>query len=129
MGKVKESIMIDAYHSLVDLVLTQHRELIKHKWNKVSDCLPEIPKGKYGIKVLITTWDEVGGYQDVVACNYAVVTNRDGKHINPLFEDRPVGSADFMQLYVGKGKTGWMPIMDEITHWQYYPEAPKLEKK
>lgn len=96
-------------------------------WVDINERLPEIPEGKYGVPVVIATWD--GEYQEVTTCNYGKVTNRDDEYIDPTFEHLPIDSLEFMQMYISmKGPYGWMPIMDEITHWRYYPKAPKLER-
>jgi len=95
-------------------------------WIKISERLPVIPEGKYGVNVIIATWD--GEYQEVYDCSFMKVTTRDGKYVDQMFEYLPIDGEDFGQMYLsGTGDTGWVPIFEEITHWQYFPEAPGLE--
>jgi hypothetical protein len=106
-----------------------HAELEDEGWISVKDRLPVIPKGKYGIPVLVAEFDHV--YEEInpthgyaVRCkSYGKLRKRDGELL-PHFAGTTL-EEDFMDLHIG-GEHGasFGPCADEITHWQYLPAPP-----
>jgi len=98
------------------------------KWISVKDSLPLIPKGKYGVSVLVAVFDHVyeeinpGHGYDVTTAMYGCINDNTGKPM-PMFDGWDT-DRDFMQLYIGKNSQ-WGPFHDEITHWMYLPDPPK----
>jgi len=79
------------------------------KWINVKDKLPEIPKGKYSITLL-------------------VVLENEYKKINPNHKLIPEA------LQFSKGKfidleNNSIDIDKLVTHWKYFPKPPKPPKK
>lgn len=97
------------------------------EWINVDDALPEIPKGKYGISVLVAEFDEV----------YKEISGGDGYDVHQVtygytqghkwFKDLGIElEKDFMTMYIG-GEEGpsYGPTGDVVTHWMYLPLPPK----
>jgi hypothetical protein len=108
-------------------------ETVEIKWVHVDDGLPEIPKGKYAVSVLVTMFDNMDGPDGtwyVGNCIYAFTTDRKGKK-NQWFKGSNK-EADFQQLYYSPAiDTDWGPTGDPVIYWAYMPEIPKnpiLEK-
>lgn len=99
-------------------------------WVSVKDRLPEIPKGRYGVSVLIAEFDHVleecspGSGYSISECHYGVTRNRNGK-LSPMFEGTGI-EVDFQELYIGgAGGSEWGPTGDRVTHWMYLPAPPE----
>lgn len=99
-------------------------------WISIEDALPKIPKGKYGIHVLVAAFDST--YEEINSgCGYSVYeygylltidrygNKRKGYEVSALV-------ADFMEI-ASDGSA--YPSGDPITHWQYKPEPPHYETK
>ena len=85
-------------------------------WIDVNDKLPEIPKGKYGVSVIVAKFDPV----------YAELNNGNGYSItSATYHFTKSGEIDFEELYIG-GEEGsyYGPMGDRITHWMYFPKHP-----
>jgi len=78
-------------------------------WIKVTDALPEIPEGKYGITVLVTIFDSI--YEEV-APGY-------GSHVSTASFGR---DGIFKTLYYANDDVEWGPSGDPVIAWQYMPE-------
>ena len=86
------------------------------QWISVKERLPVIPPGKYGITVLVTTFDHIyeeinpGKGQSVETASYQILKG---------------GVKDFQTLYVGGVEGSYFgPTGDPVTHWMYLPEPP-----
>ncbi len=103
------------------------------QWNSVIDGLPDIPKDKYGISVLVVQFDPTyeelspGNGQTVTSVIYSYLTNRKNEPINANFDAIEIGNAGFITLAHGPRGAEWFPCVDEITHWMYLPEPPERE--
>ena len=108
-------------------------------WIDVRKKLPEIPKGRYGLRVLVCEYDSAydewnpfekpyqyppvssGGGCTVREVHYGSIYDREGKQkstFNPKF-----GEFQFMELWQGYDPDcDWVPLMDQVTHWCYLPE-------
>jgi len=85
------------------------------KWVKVTDALPEIPEGKYGITVLVTMFDII--YEEINPGYGSYVTTssfRDGI---------------FKTLYYGDDDIYWGPCGDPVVAWQYMLEPYYTEEQ
>lgn len=104
-------------------------------WISVKDKLPEIPKGKYGIQVLIAEFDDIfeeinPGYgYSVTAATYGSTKDRNGKPVSEWYTHEAAPEFDFMQLYYGEKSYEWGPTSDVVTHWMYLPAPPSKIKK
>ena len=80
------------------------------EWVSINDRLPEIPKGKHSITVLVVLFD--GVYHELTGKGYSVTTLTffDGK---------------FNDLACGHNDWEWIPSCDPVTHWMYMPELPE----
>lgn len=100
-------------------------------WKRVIDELPVIPKGKFGIQVLVAEFDACfdeiapGKGYDVHVVSYAFTYDRHGKKL-PMYEGTDI-EADFMTLYIGDNNTEHGPTGDQVTHWMYIPEPPAYD--
>ena len=95
-------------------------------WNLISERLPEIPKDKHGITILVCNVDE-----DIVttphSCIYASTRDHNGKYY-PKFKNLNK-EYDFMELYIGgRGGSHWGPLAHEVSHWMYMPDPPTKEE-
>lgn len=95
------------------------------EWIDVRDRLPEIPKDKHAVSVLIAEFDPIyeelnHGHGHIVhECSF-------GKYPkNDLWEAATENT--FMTLYHGVS-TYWGPVLDEVTHWMYLPDPPKAKR-
>ena len=90
-------------------------------WISVKDRLPVIPKGRYGVPVLVATFDPNQGYE-VRDCSFGNVKGK------KMFGDQT--GNDFMEMYIGGSEgTTWGPTGDPVTHWMYLPKPPKINKE
>lgn len=100
---------------------------LRNQWVSVEEGLPEIPEGKYGLSVLVVTFDSVyeeispGHGQSVSMAHFGTTIDRHGNRL-PMFEGT-TKDHDFMEMYFYEELT-WGPTGDPVTHWQYKPEAP-----
>ena len=96
-------------------------------WTSVEDGLPIIPKDRYGIYVLIATYDK----------QYAECCNDPMKAWD--VEEAQYGYIDDLEMFKGsKKKADFMcrwdngqdrilgPVGDPVYFWQYMPEAPNM---
>ena len=87
-------------------------------WISVNDSLPIIPKGKFGIQVIVATFDKIyaelcpGKGYEVYQCSYGDID--DGRGVD--FYTHAIGGKD---IYVP------CPTGNSVTHWMYLPEPPK----
>lgn len=87
------------------------------EWIDVNERLPEIPEGQFGVSVIVAVYDSM----------YAEFSGADGYSVyGAVYHTAERGEPDFEALYIG-GKEGaeYGPIIDDVTHWMYYPEPPK----
>ena len=124
---IKESYKVLKYWWLRCL---HDREYVKDpykEWISVEEALPIIPKGSYGIPVLAVTFDHeyvedqddaLCGY-DVQELQYGIMSERSRRVL-----DHDDLKHDFLELYVGNGKSEWGPPVCSVTHWRYLPEPP-----
>ena len=104
------------------------------EWIPTSERMPEIPKGKYGITVLVVEFDHVyeeiepGSGQEVVSKMYARYHDRDDVPINDSFAKAKIGECGFIETLYGPKGIEWGHCVNNITHWMYMPEPPELEK-
>jgi len=86
------------------------------KWIRLIDEAPEIPKEKYGVPVLVASFDPC--YDEInPGRGYSV------KEANfMLGPDWPV--ALFYELMTDGI---WIVCCDEVTHWMYFPSAPEYD--
>ena len=110
------------------------------RWIPVTECLPEIPKGKYGIKVLVCQYDCIydedsndctnsnGRGLSVSTASYSIIDyEKMPMFKGSIFED---GKPEFMDIYFkGDGGYEWGLPCDQITHWMYFPSPPEYETK
>lgn len=96
------------------------------EWVHIDDGLPVIPKGKYGLSVLVVRYDSMDGDNgawDVGHASYATTTDRNGNKTK-WFEgiDKEF---DFQELYYGPGSSiEWGPTGDPVIYWAYIPKVP-----
>jgi len=99
------------------------------EWISVKDRLPVIPKGKYGVTVLVAEFDPVfeeinpGNGYSVTTALYGSTSDRDGKK-KRMFKGYEL-DFDFQDLYIGKEWGEYGTTGDEVTHWMYLPEPPE----
>lgn len=77
-------------------------------WISVEDGLPKIPVGKYGVSVLVTTFDPV----------YEEINPGNGCSVESMVYDL---SGEFLCLVIGK-KCDFILSPDEVIAWQYKPK-------
>lgn len=114
-----------------------------NEWKRVDQELPVIPKGKYGVSVLVCTYD--AGYDEwnakittgethvssgygcsVSEVSYSQISNRKG--IVPSTFDKKFGDCQFMVVCVGYADdSDWIPLSDKVTHWMYLPKPPPYD--
>lgn len=86
-------------------------------WVPVGEMKPEIPKGKYGVSVLVTLHDPV--YEEISPGNGSYTTN-------VLWDGET-----FKQLAYGNNDWMWVACVDIPTHWMYLPQPappPKVQQ-
>jgi hypothetical protein len=106
------------------------------RWIPVSKRLPEIPEGKYGVSVLVAEFDHVyeeirpGKGYTVRAGHYSKTKDRNGNPISEYYDSPEAPECDFIQMTISmKGGVSWMPVLEEITHWMYFPEPPMYPRR
>ena len=98
------------------------------EWVEVEEQLPIIPEDKYGVSVLVATFDPnyaewhddlFTGY-DISEVTYGVIIEED-KYRFPKNKEY-----DFQVLYHGTQvvRDSWGPTGDPVTHWRYLPQKP-----
>jgi hypothetical protein len=98
------------------------------KWIDVKNKLPEIPKGKHSVSVIVATFDSYyeelnpGKGYDIQEAMFGPCPK------SSLFPD--IKENIFMELYLGE-KDFWGPTGDPVTHWMYMPKHPtyKIKRK
>jgi hypothetical protein len=85
--------------------------LNEYEWISVKDALPEIPDGKFGIKVLVAWFDKWYDEDNPDRCWEVSTCSWDGNH--------------FLDLYVGQFGCELAPTFNEILFWKYMPSHPK----
>ena len=117
-------------------------------WTCVLDALPEIPKDKFAVSVMVILYDpqeaECFNYShplsgvSVFYGSYGYVRHirhpmnlglkmgfhKEGDPISEWFKDWPK-EIDFISSMEGPKGHEWAPFFDPITHWMYWPSAPK----
>lgn len=90
-------------------------------WIPVDLALPEIPKGRHAVHVLVNAHDPC--YEECCPGHGSAVESA-------MFMKSPDMSEPWfhcMLLSMNRHETskfaGWAPHHDEITHWAYWPEA------
>jgi len=97
------------------------------RWYDVDEKLPTIPKGKYGISVLVITFDPVfneckpGFGCEVYEMSYAATAKRSGEILKPWIDTNL--DFDFMMISHNKlyEDSIWVPSSDRIIYWAYMP--------
>jgi hypothetical protein len=85
------------------------------KWNRVLDCKPQIPEGKYGVSCIVASFDPC--YDEINhGMGYTVTTM--------VYKNNVYDSEGFYQL---DSENEWHPAFDVVTHWMYLPEAPEYD--
>lgn len=75
-------------------------------WISVKDKLPEVPKNKYAVSVLVAAID----------IRY---------YVTHVLYDTKEG---FTTFGYSKHDVIRLPVIDKITHWMYLPEPPDYEE-
>ena len=102
-------------------------EIVEIEWVHIDDGFPVIPKGKYGVSVLVVRYDHMCGpcgYWDVGHALYASTSDKKGDK-KRWFENSD-REFDFMELYYGPEDTEWGPTGDPVYYWAYMPEMPNF---
>jgi len=78
-------------------------------WISVKDKLPDVPKNHKCVNVIVAVYDGLG--------------SNDEGYGNMVIDMSYFKDLGFMEYMFGQ----WDPVLafDEVTHWMYYPEAPK----
>lgn len=113
------------------------------QWKRVTDELPIIPDGNYGIRVLVCEYDSC--YDEYRECensipvsrhcgltvsevSYSSIRNRDGKILSTFSLE--FGEYQFQELREGfADDSDWIPCMDQIVYWMYLPKPPEYETR
>ena len=128
---------IDAYFDKRPSVLVEilrkesEKDLVKEEWINVEDELPKIPKGRFGVSILIAEFDPVyeeinpGHGYSISQATYHIISDAERK-----FWKYPEDvKKDFATIYYGAGKdVDWGPPGDEVTHWMPLPDLPSRGK-
>lgn len=97
------------------------------QWVSVNDAMPQIPKGRHGVSVIVAEFDSVyeeinpGHGYDISKCLYTVVGSAEIKAWG-----YKKGEIDFLQIYSGPKGSEWGPCGDLPTHWMYMPRPPEI---
>jgi hypothetical protein len=113
-------------------------------WISVKDALPEIPKDRFAVSVLVVTYDRMeaesyrerhGSAHPMIGVSVSDGTygythysedrlhHKAGDPISPWFEGT-TKEKDFMTWWMGKDVESG-PFGDPVTHWMYLPKAPQ----
>lgn len=100
------------------------------KWISVKDSLPIIPEGRYGVPVIVATFDPIyaeengGNGYFVHEAHFGSTINREGKKL-----DMYIGTEidyDFMELWEGSYGYCWGPTSNSVTHWMPFSDTPDI---
>jgi len=101
-------------------------EIVEIEWIHINDSLPVIPKGKYGVSVLVVRYDHMYGPSGLWEVGHALYTTTRDREGNKIKYFREIDKEfDFMELYYGPEDTEWGPTGDPVYYWAYMPEIPK----
>lgn len=100
------------------------------EWFGISEGLPVIPEGRYAVKILVMVFDSSlekcfpGSGHNVLEAMYGCTTNKEGKKCGAWTNSELL--FDFQTLEPGVfPDSDWMPIIDRVVAWAYWPEGPK----
>ena len=79
-------------------------------WVSVEERLPEIPKGKFGVSVIVAVFDSV----------YEEINPGYGTDVQHMIYD----GEGFKGLLIGSDCFDYTHTVDPVTHWMYEPDPP-----
>lgn len=92
------------------------------KWNKVTESLPEIPKGKHGVSVLVCTYDPI--FDEL--CSDCTKSNGKGLSVNKYVSYTIVKEySELPDFYEQCTNDDWIPLCEQIICWMYLPSPPE----
>ena len=96
------------------------------EWISVDDRLPIIPKGYYGVQVIVAAFDEV--YEEInPGHGYSVYQH--GYHKTTTMKGEKHKGYEWCELeadFIEFTRDGFaLPSGDPITHWMPLPDPPK----
>jgi len=99
------------------------------KWIPVTEALPEIPKGKYSISVLVCEYDPIYDEDE----SDPPKSRGCGSSVNKFvsygkFKDISNNDKEYFG-FNEMADEGWIPCVEQITHWMYLPEPPPYKAK
>lgn len=98
------------------------------EWISVEERLPEIPAGKYGVAILVATFDPVyeecnpGQGYSVYEAYYGSTRGRDGEKFGEYLGTDI--EFDFMELQHDGNSSHWGPTGDPVLYWMPLPAPP-----
>jgi len=85
-------------------------------WVDVNDALPEVPKGKHAVSVIVSAHNP----------EYEYINPGHGSYTTHCLYNEKDG---FMMIgYGGKGQWDFYPMLDVVTHWMYKPEPVQIKE-